>query len=141
MVANCLEDRANFSNLHKVSLGLGIRLIGKPKLYVKYDLFPQPKGKECLPLLMTIFLLPLGKLLLPYPKYVILAWLLIPAPPHLGHGNGHVTQVWPMLLATVVGPKAGYVAQVGSIIVLPGGLCISIQKKDNLSLLRFSEFV
>lgn len=55
---------------------------------------------------------------------------------HLGHGGGQVTQVWSMLLATVVGPKGRYVAQVGSIIVPPGDFCVSIQKKDNLSLLR-----
>lgn len=67
MVANCLEDRANFSDLHKVSLGLGIRLIEKPKLYVKYDFSPQPKGNECLPLLITAVLL-LGDCPFPTPN-------------------------------------------------------------------------
>lgn len=68
MVANCPEDKANFSDLHKVSFGLGIRLIGIPKLYVKYDFSPQPKGNECLPLLITVFLLPLGDCSSPTPN-------------------------------------------------------------------------
>ena len=59
--------------------------------------------------------------------------------PHPGHRDGHVTRVWPILLATMVGSEAGYVAQVVSIIVLPGHICVSIQKKDNLS--GFSRFV
>lgn len=53
-----------------------------------------------------------GELLLPYSKYVILVGLLITGQPLCpSHRDGHVTQVWPVLLATVVCPKARYVTQ------------------------------
>lgn len=37
MVANYLEEGANFSNLHKVPFGLRMGMMGKQKLCVKYD--------------------------------------------------------------------------------------------------------
>lgn len=86
MVAKYLEEGANFSDLHKVPFGLGMGLMGKQKLCVKYYFFPRGRHTSIDNNILPFF----GELLFPYSKYVILAELLITGqPPCPGHRDGH----------------------------------------------------